>query len=56
MDTIEFIIAVEDGSITEDQFHENVQSFVDSNVWRSLQGYWQRQVEAWESNGLCVIS
>jgi len=55
MNTIDFIISVEDGSISEEQFHDNVQSFVDSGVWRSLQGSWQRLVYSGAEQGICVI-
>lgn len=52
MDNIDFIIAVEDGSITEEQFEANAQAFVDSGVWRHLQGSWQRVVQSWIDQGL----
>lgn len=55
MDIIDFIMAVEDGSITKEQLHDNIQAFVDSGVWRSLQGSWQREVNAWADLGWCVI-
>jgi hypothetical protein len=55
MDTLDFIMAIEDGSITEEQFMDNVQSFVNSGVWRSLQGSWQRMVHSWVDNGYCTI-
>jgi hypothetical protein len=44
MDTYAFIMGVEDGTLTEEEFFDNVQSFVDSGIWRSLQGSWQRMV------------
>ena len=55
MDTISFIMAVEDGSISQEDFLDNVQEFVDTGVWRSLQGFWQREVNAWADLGWCVI-
>ena len=55
MNHIEFIMGVESGSLTSDQFLENVQDFVDSGVWKSLQGSWQRMVYAWEQSGYCVV-
>jgi hypothetical protein len=55
MDTISFIMAVEDGSISQEDFLDNVQEFVDTGVWRSLQGFWQRSVHNWECYGYCVI-
>jgi hypothetical protein len=56
MDNIDFIIAIEDGTITEEQFEAHAQAFVDSGVWRSLQGSWQRQVQDWAARGLVTIS
>jgi hypothetical protein len=55
MDTLNFIMAVEDGSITKTQFLENVQGFVDSGIWRSLQGSWHRMVHHWVEEGYCTI-
>jgi len=55
MNHIEFIMAVEDGSLNTDQFMDNVQDFVDSGVWKSLQGSWQRMVMAWSESGYCTI-
>lgn len=52
LDTVDFIMAIEDGSITQEQFDASAQDFVDSGVWRSLQGSWQRAVSSWISNGL----
>lgn len=52
MDTISFIMACEDGSITQEQFDEYAQTFVDSGIWRSLQGSWQRTVHSWAERGL----
>ena len=51
MDTVSFIMAIEDGSITEEEFFNNVQDFVDSGIWKSLQGSWQRMVEHWVEAG-----
>jgi hypothetical protein len=50
-----FIIAVEDGSITEEQFNATAQRFVDSGIWRHLQGSWQRTVYAWAEAGLVTL-
>lgn len=55
MDTLAFIMAIEDGSITEEEFHENAQAFVDSGIWRQLQGSWQRAVLNWVENGLVEL-
>lgn len=53
--TVSFILAVEDGSITVEQFEASAQAFVDSGVWRSLQGSWQRAVGCWvESGAVCI--
>lgn len=55
LDTVSVILAVEDGSITHEQFEASAQSFVDSGVWRSLQGSWQRAVGSWvESGAVCI--
>lgn len=54
--TVAFIIACEDGSITQEQFEASAQDFVDSGVWRQLQGSWQRTVRAWAEEGLVSIS
>lgn len=56
MDDIDFIIAVEDGSLTAEQFHEYAQGFVDRGLWRSLQGSWQRGVLRWAEQGLVTIN
>jgi hypothetical protein len=55
MDTLSFIMGVEDGSITEEEFLDNVQTFVDSGVWRNLQGFWQRAVYAWADQGIVEL-
>jgi hypothetical protein len=55
MDTYAFIMGVEDGTLTEEEFFDNVQSFVDSGIWRSLQGSWQRMVLHWADAGYCEI-
>lgn len=55
LDTVSFIMAVEDGSITQEQFDASAQAFVDSGVWRSLQGSWQRAVSNWADNGLVSL-
>jgi hypothetical protein len=55
MDTLDFIMAVEDGSMDMDTFVENVQDFVDSGIWKSLQGSWQRMVHQWAESGYCEI-
>lgn len=55
MDDIDFILAVEDGSITQNQFEANAQAFVDRGTWRHLQGSWQRAVYSWRDAGLITI-
>lgn len=55
LDTVSFIMAVEDGSITQEQFDASAQAFVDSGVWRSLQGSWQRAVQNWYDYGLVTL-
>ena len=55
MDTIDFIMGVENGTLTNEEFEENAQKFVDSGVWRSLQGSWQRTVQAWVDMGLVTL-
>ena len=52
LDTVAFIIAAEDGSLTRDQFDASAQDFADSGIWRSLQGSWQRTVQSWIEEGL----
>jgi uncharacterized cupin superfamily protein len=51
-----FIISVEDGSITEEYFLEHAQGFVDSGIWRCLQGSWQRAVQAWADAEIVTIN
>jgi len=51
-----FIIFVEDGSITEEYFLEHAQGFVDSGIWRCLQGSWQRAVQAWADAEIVTIN
>ena len=55
MDHLDFIMAIEDGSITQEMFDEHAQSFVDSGLWRSLQGSWGRMVHHWADNGLVTL-
>lgn len=52
MDPISFIMAVEDGTLTQEEFDQHAQAFVDSGIWRSLQGSWQRMVIGWLNEGL----
>jgi len=52
---IDFIAACENASITQEQFEHNVQRFVDSGVWRSLQGAWQQQVQLWIDDGIVSL-
>ena len=52
LDTVGFILACEDGTLTQEQFDASAQQFVDSGVWRSLQGSWQRAVIKWIEDGL----
>lgn len=56
MDSLSFIMAVEDGTLTQEQFDQQAQAFVDSGVWRSLQGSWQRAVYAWADAGLVTLN
>lgn len=55
MDLIQFIVAVENGSMDNDTFIENVQEFVDSNIWEHLQGSWHRTVMEWVALGYATI-
>jgi uncharacterized cupin superfamily protein len=55
MDYINFIIGIEDGSLTEEEFYDQAQGFVDSGIWKSLQGSWQRMVYAWAEQGLVTL-
>lgn len=55
MDTLSFIMEVEDGTITEEDFFANVQAFVDSGIWKSLQGSWQRMVQYWVEAGYATL-
>jgi hypothetical protein len=55
MDTLSFIMAIEDGSMEEEDFFDNVQDFVDTGVWKSLQGSWQRMVHSWVDSGYCTL-
>lgn len=56
LSTFDFILASEDGSLTEEQFYASAQSFVDSGVWRQLQGSWQRTVLSWVDAGLVTLN
>ncbi len=56
MDTNSFIIACEDGTLTEEEFAEEAQKFVDSGVWRHLQGSWQRTVMSWVESGIVTLN
>jgi hypothetical protein len=56
MDSLDFIMAAEQGTLTQEQFDENAQAFVDSGVWRSLQGSWQRTVLSWAEDGLVTLN
>jgi len=55
MDNLSFIMAVEDGSLTQEDFDNYAQKFVDSGIWRQLQGSWQRAVLSWAEQGLVTI-
>jgi len=55
MDNISFIMACEDGSLTQEQFDEHAQAFVDSGIWRFLQGSWERRVWNWHNQGLICL-
>lgn len=52
LSSLDFIMSIEDGSITEEEFQASVQQFVDSNIWMSLQGFWQRSVRDWIESGI----
>ena len=52
MDPVSFIMAAEDGTLTQEDFDNHAQAFVDSGIWRSLQGSWQRTVQSWIEEGL----
>jgi hypothetical protein len=56
MNFVDFIIACEDGTITQEQFEEQAQAFVDSGIWRQLQGSWQRTVADWHNRGFVTIN
>ena len=56
MNPLDFTIAVEDGTLTQEQFDEHAQAFVDSGIWRSLQGSWQRAVYSWADSGLITLN
>jgi len=56
MSPVDFIIACEDGSLTQEEFEENAQRFVDLGIWRQLQGSWQRTVYGWAEEGLVTIN
>jgi len=55
LNSVDFVIACEDGSLTDDQFDASAQAFVDSGLWRHLQGSWQRRVMDWVDNGLIEL-
>lgn len=53
-DAVGFITACEDGTMDQERFDNEVQDFVDSGIWRNLQGSWQRTVRGWIDQGLAV--
>ena len=55
MDILNFIMSIEDGSMSEEDFFANVQEFVNSGIWKSLQGSWQRMVHHWADQGFCEL-
>ncbi len=55
LDTVGFITAAEEGSLTQEQFDASAQAFVDSGTWRHLQGSWQRNVRDWADQGLVSL-
>ena len=55
LDIVDFVIAVENRAITDAEFEASAQAFVDSGVWRGLQGSWQRAVREWASQGLVTL-
>lgn len=55
LSSLEFIMLAESGELTQEQFDANAQAFVDSGVWRSLQGSWQRMVMQWVNDGLVAL-
>lgn len=52
LDSFSFIMAAEDGTLSDAQFEASAQAFVDSGIWRSLQGSWGRTVHDWARQGL----
>ncbi len=55
LDSLDFIIAVENHDVSQDQFDASAQPFVDSGVWRHLQGSWQRTVLEWVNRGMVSL-
>ena len=55
MSTLDFIIEIEMGTMSEDDFFDNVQAFVDEGTWRHLQGFWQRAVHNWAEEGYVTL-
>jgi hypothetical protein len=56
MDSLDFIMAAEQGTLTEEQFTKHAQAFVDSGLWRHLQGSWRRTVLSWAEAGLVTLN
>ena len=52
LNVTEFIVACEEGTLTQEDFDTYAQQFVDSGVWMHLQGSWQRTVRDWAAQGL----
>lgn len=52
LDSLDFIMAAETGTLTQEQFDASAQAFVDSGLWRSLQSSWQSTVLCWARQGL----
>ena len=55
MDHITFIMKVESGELSNDEFFQHAQEFVDSGIWKNLQGSWQRAVHSWEEMGYVTL-
>lgn len=56
LSTLDFIMAAEGGDLTQAQFEASAQDFVDSGIWRGLQGSWQRTVRSWAEAGLVTLN
>ena len=55
IDVVGFVMAAEDGSLTQEMFDAQAQAFVDDGTWRRLQGSWYRTVMSWVDQGLVTL-